>query len=70
MKGLFKGICGVLLVFVVCLSLVGCVTLNTKIKVQDQSGNSITLSDEGVEVDIKEIPCFDSFTCSTDPKGD
>ena len=43
-------------ILVVCLSVFGCVTSGTKIKVTDpETGNSVTIDKEGVELDIKEI---------------
>lgn len=44
------------LFFVVCLLISGCLTPGTKVKVTDQeSGNSVTVSKDGLEVDIKTI---------------
>lgn len=44
-----------LIIIATCLILTSCVTSNSKIKITDKAGNSITLSEDSVSVDIKEL---------------
>ena len=41
---------------IICILSVGCITSNTKIRLTDvESGNSITISDQGIGLDIKAL---------------
>lgn len=44
-----------LIIIATCLILTSCITSNSKIKITDKDGNSITLSEDSVNVDIKQL---------------
>ena len=51
-----------ILVLILCTS---CVTF----KIKDSDGNSVAVSKDGVEVNIENVECFDSFQCSLESNG-
>lgn len=44
-------------IFVLCITLMsGCITSNSKVKLTDkETGNSVTISEEGVDLDIQAL---------------